>query len=281
MRTHAMRGITIILMAAVAVATTTLRAQEAAPPDPADASAWFHLGLSRQQTGDFEGALAAFARAASLGPHPFAVYDAAAASARLGRADESFRWLDSAVALGFRSDSTLAADDDFASLRGDARFAPLLERMRRAFTPCAYEPKARALDFWAGDWEVHNPQGQLVGRSHVEPVSGGCALLENWTDGMGGTGKSLSAYNSERSAWQQYWVGQYGDVTEYRQSEWSDGRVALVADGRLPDGTVVRRRMTFTRLPDGAVQQAFELSRDDGRTWTPNGAALTYRRTGG
>jgi hypothetical protein len=276
-----MRGITIICLAAVAAATTTASSQGAAPPDSADASAWFQRGLSHHRAGDFEGALAAFAHAASLGPHPFAVYDAAAASARLGRADESFRWLDSAVVLGFRSATTLEGDSDFVSLRGDARFAPMLERMRRAFTPCAYEPKAHALDFWAGDWEVRSAQGQVVGKSHVEPVSGGCALLESWTDGMGGTGRSLSAYNPERGAWQQFWVGQYGDVTEYRESEWSDGRVALVAQETLPDGRALRRRMTFTRLPDGAVRQAFELSRDGGRTWATAGRPLTYRKPGG
>ena len=47
------------------------------------------------------------------------------------------------------------------------------------------------------------PDGHPAGSSVVQSVSGGCALLENWTSGSGGHGKSLNAYNPAIKQWQQ------------------------------------------------------------------------------
>ena len=46
-------------------------------------------------------------------------------------------------------------------------------------------------DFWVGEWDVKNAQGQPAGQSSVLRLLEGCALYENWTDMQGGGGKSL------------------------------------------------------------------------------------------
>jgi Flp pilus assembly protein TadD len=57
-------------------------------------------------------------------------YNLACSLALTGAADEAFAELELAVELGYDDPDHLAADEDFASLRSDARFAALLERLR-------------------------------------------------------------------------------------------------------------------------------------------------------
>jgi opacity protein-like surface antigen len=144
---------------------------------------------------------------------------------------------------------------------------------RDSTIPCAQDSNRRAFDFWIGKWEVTGRGGQNAGSSVVEPISGGCGLLESWTSAGGNTGKSLSTYNPQLRRWQQYWVGGGGDVTEFRESEWRDGSLSFIARGRNP---AERRRMTFTLLPEGRVRQHGERSNDEGGTWTTE-YDLTYR----
>jgi hypothetical protein len=150
----------------------------------------------------------------------------------------------------------------------------------QAPTPCAKDPERRRFDFWAGEWDVKTKEGVLVGKSNVHVVSGGCALLENWTSLRGQTGKSLNAYNPQTRQWQQYWVGQGGLVTPYLESEWNGGSVSFVsrpvAGGPTPSPTL---RLTFTPLDDGSVRQHGEQSADGGKTWTTTYDFYYHRRS--
>ena len=145
-------------------------------------------------------------------------------------------------------------------------------------TPCADKADARRFDFWEGEWVVRTPDGRPAGRSSVKRVAGGCALQEWWAAGNGSTGTSLNAYNPRAGQWQQYWVGQFGAVTEYRRSEWRpDGSLTLHADDRRPDGSPLAVRMTFTPLAPDVVRQHIETSTDSGATWTTT-TDLHYHR---
>lgn len=132
-------------------------------------------------------------------------------------------------------------------------------------TPCATSPDRRKFDFWLGEWKVTRPDGVEVGKSSIQSISGGCALLENWTSALGGQGKSINAFNAATGQWQQYWIGQDGNVTEYRESEWHDKSVTFVAraSSRV-------QRLTFTPMSDGSVRQLGETSSDGGKSWAVN-----------
>lgn len=56
----------------------------------------------------------------------------ACAYARTGRKDEALDRLSQAVAAGFGPRELLATDGDLASLRGEARFAQILDAVGRA-----------------------------------------------------------------------------------------------------------------------------------------------------
>ncbi len=135
--------------------------------------------------------------------------------------------------------------------------------MPPAVTPCMDVAERRAFDFWVGDWDVTTPDGTPQGKSSVQSMAGGCGLLENWTALNGMTGKSLNAYNPAEKHWQQYWVGQGGLVTEYRESEMHDKSIAFYT--RSPGRAT---RLTFTPMSDGTVRQFSEASTDGEKTWT-------------
>lgn len=133
--------------------------------------------------------------------------------------------------------------------------------------PCT-DPERRAFDFWLGEWDVFNPQGQKAGANRIESILNGCALLENWTGSRGGAGKSLNFFNAATRRWEQLWVADAGGVHKYT-GEFKDGAMRFEHGEHIqPGGARVRGRMTLTPLEDGRVRQLIEQSKDEGKTWT-------------
>ena len=133
-------------------------------------------------------------------------------------------------------------------------------------TPCPGVAERHQFDFWIGDWDVTTPGGTSVGSSVIQSVSGGCALLENWTSNGGGHGKSLNTYNPTRHQWQQFWIGQDGGVGEYRSSEF-DGK-SLAFFMKDESASLSAHRLTFTPVDGATVRQHSEVSKDGGKSWT-------------
>lgn len=133
--------------------------------------------------------------------------------------------------------------------------------------PCMSDSNARRFDFWVGEWNV-TPAGDttVVGHSVIQLVSGGCALLENWTASNGTEGKSLNGYNSGLGHWQQFWIGQNGGVTEYRDSRWDGTTLVFRAHSRNAKG-IYEQRLSFTPLDSNTVRQLGEISTDGGKSW--------------
>ncbi|HVX41740.1 MAG TPA: hypothetical protein VHB25_19420 [Gemmatimonadaceae bacterium] len=154
-----------------------------------------------------------------------------------------------------------------ATVVGASRPARAQSAPAAAPAPCQADSARRRLDFWAGEWKVETPDGKAAGHSVVEPISGGCGLLENWTDLQGGTGKSLNAYNPTLHRWQQFWVGQYGAVNEYRDSEWHGDTLVYRAESVNAAGRPIALRLSFNPRADGSVRQFGEVSTDGGKTW--------------
>ncbi|MFN2637607.1 MAG: hypothetical protein ABR585_11305 [Gemmatimonadaceae bacterium] len=130
---------------------------------------------------------------------------------------------------------------------------------------CPGQPERHQFDFWIGEWNVTTQGGTSVGSSVIQSISGGCAILENWTSRSGGQGKSINSYNPELHQWQQYWVGQDGGVSDYRTSTF-DGKSMiffLKDDGNAQN----LQRLTFTPVDAGTVRQHSEGSTDGGKTW--------------
>jgi tetratricopeptide (TPR) repeat protein len=238
---------------------------------------WVRLGVAHQLAGHTDDALAAYRHAIGMTVAPVAMYNTASVFATRGQKDSAFYWLDQLVTrANYTNAKAVAEDKDFTSLRSDPRFATVLERMRNALRPCMTRKESRMFDFWVGDWDVRNVQGQPAGQSSVQLLLEGCALYENWVDGQGGGGKSLNSYNEETKQWQQFWTDQYGHVTEYRESEWINGSLRYSAKQQLPQPALLH--MTFTSLNPVLVRQFGESSTDGGKTWTPTFDLYYHRR---
>jgi hypothetical protein len=131
-------------------------------------------------------------------------------------------------------------------------------------------PEARQFDFWIGDWVVREPDGNLAGHNHIEPILGGAALRESWQGESGLLGTSLNAWDPVRRLWRQAWTDANGFWLLLEGGLRDD---AMVLEGERPSqadpSRTVRHRVTW-RLVDGDpdhVRQHWEGSEDGGATW--------------
>lgn len=154
--------------------------------------------------------------------------------------------------------------------------APARAQQPAAQQPCS-APAHRQFDFWLGEWEVRNPQGQLAGSSRITSILGGCAIHEQWTGAGGSNGESFNIYDRTTGKWHQTWVDNAGLLAQFDGGLSPEGAMILEGPGRSPQGDPARSRMTFTPLPDGAVRQHWEYSTDDGATWQTSFDG-TYRK---
>ncbi len=134
--------------------------------------------------------------------------------------------------------------------------------------PCA-DPERRRFDFWIGSWEVRQPDGTLAGRNRIERLFDRCVLAEHWEGESGLRGASYTAYDASRGTWHQTWVDSSGSLL-LLDGGWRDG--AMVLEGSTPPGAegAVRHRISWSVVGDGAhaVRQHWEVSNDDGATWS-------------
>ena len=129
--------------------------------------------------------------------------------------------------------------------------------------------EARQFDFWLGEWEVFGPDGTVGGHSRIESIAEGHALLENWTDADGSSGKSLNVYNDRKKQWQQFWVGSSTPILEL-SGGLQNGAMVLSGSHTTVTGETMLDRITWTPQADDTVRQLWEGSRDGGKTWKVN-----------
>jgi tetratricopeptide (TPR) repeat protein len=235
--------------------------------DPKNGQAWFQLGNAHHRQKQHEQAIKAFMQADEL---QFAQgrsrYNIACGYAIESNQDEALEWLTKAVEVGFNQVQMLETDSDLASLRNDTRFKAVLDVADRNARPCEFSDKHREFDFWIGEWDVFNPQGQKVGTNVVQKFINGCVIYENWTGAGGGFGKSLNYYDPAAGKWRQNWVGASGWIVSY-EGEVKDGVMHYLGESILINGSKQLARGTYTPSPDGSVRQLLEQSQDGGATW--------------
>ncbi|MDH5255549.1 MAG: hypothetical protein OEW72_06480 [Gammaproteobacteria bacterium] len=129
---------------------------------------------------------------------------------------------------------------------------------------CA-DPRARHFDFWIGDWQVVNANGTVAGRNRIEAILDGCVLQETWAGTSGSAGTSLNFFDTGRGKWRQFWVWREGTTLEL-EGGLVNGAMVMEGDS-LEDGAQVLNRITWTRRSGGKVNQLWEVSADNGKTW--------------
>lgn len=245
-----------------------------AAADSTNGQAWFRLGFSYENLGEYGKAIPALNRAKKLGFQPVATrWRLARAYARLNDANHAFEWLDSTVAFapGNFTPQQLDAEPDLASIRSDARYAKLSSAVAAARYPCRTRPESLQFDFWVGQWDVTPWQGatpgQPAGFNDVHPILEHCIVFENWKSGSGGEGKSFNYYDVNLNKWRQIWMDDSGNPLDYT-GEFRDGAMRFTGWNFDAQGRRLEQKLTFTRIDDNTVRQTFEQSPDGGKTWT-------------
>ncbi|HEV8695472.1 MAG TPA: hypothetical protein VGQ93_15020 [Lysobacter sp.] len=138
----------------------------------------------------------------------------------------------------------------------------------------------RQFDFWLGEWDVYGgvDGARLVGHNRIERSGNGCWLSEHWHSARGSDGTSVNAWDAQSQVWRQFWVGGDGVVLRL-EGGLHDG--VMVMTGALPKagGGVQRQKVSWTPKPDGSVVQHWEISDDDGKSWTTSFLGSYRRKT--
>ncbi len=245
--------------------------------DPGHGRAWYRLGMSLHAIGRSEQAVKALRRAVEITKRPMMMYSLAGALARIGQEEEAFGWLFNALNGGFAPASSLEDEADFSHLHDDPRFLKASVLAAKIARPCMFITEHRQFDFWLGEWNVQDTNGQQAGTSSILNVAEGCIIFENWTNARGQTGKSLNFYNREKGKWQQTWVGHDGGVLELA-GEYKDGAMRYAGETITKDGKKTLEKLTFFNLSTGRIRQLWEQSTDEGKTWVVTFDGLYLRR---
>lgn len=131
----------------------------------------------------------------------------------------------------------------------------------------AHDPR-HDFDFWIGDWDVFGPLGKQVGSNTITALFPSGAIAEHWRGNGDVVGHSLNAYDALRGCWHQTWVDSGGGIL-LLDGGLEDGSMVLEGSGPGQQDEAVAERQRITWTPhDGEVRQLWEVSSDDGATWT-------------
>jgi tetratricopeptide (TPR) repeat protein len=247
--------------------------------EPNNPRAWLQLGKALISLKKYELAIAALEKNVAIANNPFAMLKMAGAYARLNQKDKALEWLDKAAKNGVATAANLDTETDLDTLRGESRFKEIALVIEKERKPCLFMAETKQFDFWLGEWEVFNLQGQKAGVSKIETVSGGCAILENWTNAQDLSGKSINFYDSYSKKWNQYWIGSDGIPIRF-EGVFLDNAMRYEGVTVEANGKKTLNRLTFFNLDANTVRQLGEDSTDDGKTWTVSYDLKYVRKTG-
>ena len=246
-----------------------------------DASSWYRLGFALVKLGRNYEAIALFTQAESQGLPKFYVEFGLALAYAASDRDKAFQHLQKAAANGFSLTHAMETEELLAPLRSDARFATILDDVRKNEMPCVHAAENRQFDFWIGEWNVvvSGTEAPQVGSSKIELILNQCVVLENWTSARSPyAGKSFNIYNTDLKRWEQYWVDNVGGNIFFHGILQNGVMDYWMDDMRQPDGKMLRRHLQFFKLDADTVRQFSQGSNDGGKTWFAE-YDFTYHRT--
>ena len=149
-----------------------------------------------------------------------------------------------------------------------AAAAPAAAQRPPTLAPTPAPPSATQLDFLAGDWEISDPAGRILGRSHIELQTPGAMLFE--VRRVGEEAQPLwFAFLERNGGWTQLFVGASAMLREFPTTSVAGAwPMVMVQDVTLRDGRPARFRLTMGRQSDDETTRLLERSDDSGATWS-------------
>lgn len=190
------------------------------------------------------------------------LYNAACASARLGRTEDALAYLQKAIDAGFADTQLAASDADLDPIRQEERFESIIAAIGGGAT------LHRQLDFLLGRWEARSDDGSLrLALSFERPSPNSSVIITAVTGGNGVTSVvGMMAPDSDARAWE--WVEADGiGTTIKRRGVAAGGSVTFEGVMSGPTGAIARLRVTRSIEPDGRLKERAETSWDEGQIW--------------
>ncbi len=238
--------------------------------------AWNRLGFSNYHLGNYDKAMQCYKNALVFNP---ILPVKASAYSRMARVyaiknekQNALAAIDSSFNAGYTNIAELDTLKDFNSIRNDAAFISLRQKVYAIAFPCMVDAHAREFDFWVGEWDVYKTgtKQPIVGHSLIQMISGGCAILENW-DSQASTGKSINFIDPNTNKWKQSWSGSYANGNqEFTNGEYRDGAMHFDFETKDAQGNRITGRFIFYNQGPNQIRQFSETSNDNGKTWTTN-----------
>lgn len=118
-------------------------------------------------------------------------------------------------------------------------------------------------DFWLGDWEVFDSQGNKIGENLIEKLENNCLITETWKAGNGSSGRSMNYYDTADETWNQLWVSSNGNILKLK-GKGEPGKMILkskLAQGKKGN---YYNQITWSLNKDGSVTQYWEILDENG-----------------
>ncbi len=124
----------------------------------------------------------------------------------------------------------------------------------------------QAFDFWLGHWQVTSKTDDIIRINHISKINNGCTILEEYSSPSGYVGKSLNIYDQQTKQWHQTWTDSSGLLLKLQGG--LENR-AMVMKGKTlgSDQKEVLNKISWIPHSDGTVQQHWQISQDNGKTW--------------
>jgi tetratricopeptide (TPR) repeat protein len=237
-----------------------------------NAVAWNRIGFSNYNLGMYDDAVKSFERSLANNPYPqlknIVESRLAKTYAVINNPEQSIIWLNKAINDGYSNLNEMDSSKDFNTVRNLEPFKDAYKKTYALAYPCTANPVARQFDFWIGEWDVYQTgTSNLVGHSLIQSVSGGCAILENWTSLAGAhNGKSINYYDTAAKYWEQDWVGSGGDIQRFVHGNYKDGKMIFTFT-TIQNGQQAPGNFIFYNLSPDKVRQYQDMSVDNGKTF--------------
>jgi tetratricopeptide (TPR) repeat protein len=243
---------------------------------------WQRLAYSNYMSKNYDDALMFYKKSLSFKPNPVLsgiiysnilnIYEAQ------NKPGEAIDFLKQAADKGFNNLALVDTAAFLSSFKNDENFKSVENKIRLNAYPCLSQPHGNDFDFWIGEWDVYiTGTNNLIGKSKITKVNGGCVILENWTSLVSPqTGVSMNFIDPVSGKWMQDYAGSGGGRQLYTDGEYTDSAMRFVYEGTFNNSTFPGHFIFYNEGPD-KVRQYNDYSKDDGKTFI-TAYDYTYRR---
>ncbi|HEX6218796.1 MAG TPA: hypothetical protein VFZ35_05940 [Sphingomicrobium sp.] len=144
--------------------------------------------------------------------------------------------------------------------------------------PCA-GPENRTLDFWVGDWDALDQQGQLIGTNRITRNEyGDCVITEHFVSPQL-TGHSVSTYRPGLKQWRQVWVDNQGGFFDLVGGPVTGSDHIFVFENKRPIETMPYQRMIWQDVKPDSFTWRWQRRAKPEDAWADSWV-INYRRKG-